>query len=286
MITINKHSSKLKDWSVSKCQTHHIQTVSSYNENKLMKKIFLVFAVVLTMCCKLFSQESIDGIGLVTPTLVIVDWDYTGMQFEDLKSFKIDLYDGNEVKPSHFLKADTILSNLSIQYNIYDQKGYKESLDLSLSSFFWHGIKSYSLQFYRVKGGLFQVKLNNKYYWIKQDDLKKNGYEGLTWEEYFKNVNSGIIVRYNMNLRTSASTNSSKVSILKKNAEDADYPFHVIDIKGRFEGNWAEVEVKIWSTNETYCNSEKPIKKLNGWIKYIDDKGYPNIIDNAACLPQ
>ena len=87
-----------------------------------------------------------------------------------------------------------------------------------------------------------------------------------------------------MNLRSSADKNSSKISVIEKNT-GANHTFHVINLKGIFEGNWAEVEVKFWNNNQAFCNSDKPTKNLRGWIKYLDDKGYPNIIDNAACLP-
>jgi len=138
-----------------------------------------------------------------------------------------------------------------------------------------HDIYGQSLQYYKQKNGFIQVKIIQENYWINLNDLADKGGKIISWQSYFSNIDHNRIrVLYTMNLRTAPTAKSDRVMIVREFQERQG--LHLVEMTGKFDGNWAEVNIHIWE-NSDYCENRNSERIVKGWMKYLDDKGFPNI---------
>jgi len=125
------------------------------------------------------------------------------------------------------------------------------------------------------KNGFIRVKFDDENYWISLDELAANDGELFPWKTYFLDVDNHMLVLCNMNLRTAPTVNSDKIMLVKKPQNEDD--LHIIGMTDNIQGNWAEVNIHIM-TKSDYCRKGYGSGSIvKGWIKHLDDKGFPNI---------
>lgn len=106
--------------------------------------------------------------------------------------------------------------------------------------------------------------------WVSKEELKEKGMLYTPWIEFMNNPNMVFFTMdYGMNLRVKPDVNSGKILLVKGDQFE-------IQPTGNIQGLWAEVEVKEY--NSVYCESpHELVETYKGWIKILDDLGFPNI---------
>lgn len=130
----------------------------------------------------------------------------------------------------------------------------------------------YALQYYIKIGKYLNVLRNVKKegYWISIDELDKHGMYFTGWMSFFINNNMLYYVRYNMYLREKPNANSKIITLLTKEYFD-------IEFTGKHEELWAEIIATKYDSPDAGCGDGKKVKVYKGWIKAIDNSGFPNI---------
>jgi len=230
-----------------------------------MKTIYCIILILLPF--SLFAQYEVDGIGFID--LKINDRN---------KMYELDLYALPEGEITVCLKRGNRSEYFRtiIIDNQNDRKIVKRK-NTSIVVIGWGRYYGQLLQYYEEKDGFAKVRINQKYYWINLDQLAIASGELVSWNTYFTNIDHNQMrVLYTMNLRTAPTANSDKIMVVRRIEEGRS--FHLAKMTGRFEGKWAEVNIHVWE-NSDYCknrnNSDRIIK---GWMKYLDDKGFPNVL--------
>jgi len=245
-----------------------------------MKRICCI--VLLLLPLGLFAQIDITGMGFINLRL-------HERTSQPIETGGLDLYTSpngdiiacfqKEIHPKYFVRS------------ILDNQGNWEELSRKNSGIVyipeWSDYYGTVLQYYEEKDGFIRIKINDKNYWINRNALSSEGGTITSWKTYFTNINNGNIVTtlYNMNLRTAPSANSNKVILVKK-LYDHEETLYIVKLTGNFQGNWAEVNVEVWDSVEGYCFKENAKQRIaHGWIKYLDDKGFPNVfpVDFRCC---
>ena len=92
----------------------------------------------------------------------------------------------------------------------------------------------------------------------------------MPWKECFLKRNTGFFApETGLNLRSGPGIHNSKIVTLRGDS-------YSITLTGKLNGLWAEVEVELWEGN--CCEEDcKVINNYKGWIKLLDNKGYPNV---------
>ena len=221
------------------------------------------------------GQKNVDGIGLVQPNFLHVE-EPSGPTY-----LTLELY---ETPGSH--SGDCIVreqeGSSNSKITLVENNGSESKLDFSTSGLVWTAYKSHSLQFYDEVALFVQIKLNGRKYWVAKEELAKYGFMSITWKDYFNETESkSIEVRFNMNLRDKPGLAGKKIELIQKNGPNV--AFHKMKMTGRFAQNWAEVEVLYYQDLDQYCSGKTAeIKKVIGWIKYLDDTGFPNLFDTPT----
>jgi hypothetical protein len=136
--------------------------------------------------------------------------------------------------------------------------------------------KGYCLKIFDRKGGYVRVLKNSSRseFWINISHLDYIRYKPMNWMEYFLSHPQVYLCQVDMglNLRTQPGPEGSRVLLVKGN-------HYGIILSGKTDGYWAEAKVQRFST-EPYRQIDKNPKaqeEWTGWIKIVDDAGYPNI---------
>lgn len=235
-----------------------------------MMKILCSIALIL-LSFGVFAQKNITGIGLINFGIGHELTIHT--QRPDTLKSEINLYTSLYEKPTACIQKKLVEWGFYAT-SIIDNQDVDSVIDYYTSGLVWTAYKTMSIQYYEEKDGFVKVKINKKNYWISLDELTAIGRKATLWKDYFKEHNYGSIqVIYNMNLRINPNANSDKIMLIEKNSK------HLITILGNFEGNWAEIEVRIWEGENDYCDAttRDNYRTVIGWIKYLDDKGFPNL---------
>ncbi len=106
--------------------------------------------------------------------------------------------------------------------------------------------------------------------WISQEELKEKGMLYIPWIEFMNDPNRIFFTReYGMNLRVKPEVKSNKILLVRGDQFE-------IQPTGNIQGLWAEVEVKEY--NSEYCElPHELVRTYKGWLKILDDLGFPNL---------
>jgi hypothetical protein len=134
----------------------------------------------------------------------------------------------------------------------------------------------YCLKYFERQGDFVKVLVNSagKGYWLSLSELNYLHFVPRTWMDilletkkfFYPQVDVGI------NLRVKPDPSSKKITLIKGN-------HYAISLSGETDGLWTAVTVGRYSAAP--CKDLKstpvPIEEWTGWLKAIDDAGYPNI---------
>lgn len=134
---------------------------------------------------------------------------------------------------------------------------------------------------YAVNGEWLAVQTTSdpvSYRWIKTTDLELQGYRYQLWKDFLlQRTHSFYPMPDNgLNLRDGAGTEFNVVTKLTNGD-------HLLHFTGKSKGAWMEVKAELWPLHP--CEGgEKASKTYTGWIKALDDKGFPNVwFDTRGC---
>lgn len=133
------------------------------------------------------------------------------------------------------------------------------------------------LKYYKKRNGFVKV-FSNIYRpgtWIKISDLEKHAYKTQDWKDFLLSRKPDNILGYypnvpvGLNLRKTPDTKYKPIILMKGRSFE-------ITLTGRHRGLWCEAKVVLYERSP--CGGdEKILGKWNGWLKALDDSGYPNI---------
>jgi hypothetical protein len=164
-------------------------------------------------------------------------------------------------------------NSLNIIYKLNDQPlafrvNEKDIAEIEFAGF--------CLKYFEQQGNFVKVLVNStiKGYWISLAELQYLRYKSISWMDVFSFKKKFFYsqVDVGVNLRSEPDQKSRKIMLLKGN-------HYAIMLTGEIDGLWAEVIVGHYSKPPCEQNDQggKPTEEWNGWIKVIDDAGYPNI---------
>ncbi|MEI6764231.1 MAG: hypothetical protein WCM76_01240 [Bacteroidota bacterium] len=111
--------------------------------------------------------------------------------------------------------------------------------------------------------------------WISKTELNYLHLKPETWLDFMLAKKTGFYpnIDIGLNLRLEPDAGSKKIVLMK-----GDH--YLIDLDGETDGAWAKATVKKYSTRPCKAASSDNLsaqETLHGWIKIVDDKGFPNI---------
>lgn len=112
--------------------------------------------------------------------------------------------------------------------------------------------------------------------WVSIAELAKTSSKYSSWITFMSNSQEHFYaLSYGMNVRAQPNAKAERITTAK--GENFD-----IRLTGATEGLWAEVIILEYDSD--YCdNDRKLIKESRGWMKVLDDAGYPNIWTGGYC---
>ena len=129
------------------------------------------------------------------------------------------------------------------------------------------------LLFFEEKDGFVRVLHHslNTQVWIRMKNLEIYDLKAITWMEFMKSNRTSYSPhdRIGMNLRKSPEVKDNKIATMRGD-------LFSIQLTGTTQGLWAEVKVEQYDVHPCEGDS-KTLNSWTGWIKLLDDSGYPNI---------
>ncbi|MEM7655284.1 MAG: hypothetical protein AAF399_04080 [Bacteroidota bacterium] len=155
-----------------------------------------------------------------------------------------------------------------------ESTGVFEELDILEADLREYAYGTEGLIFLEEKNGYLRVlyRTTKGGLWLSREDLQQRGWEMEKWMDFFLHFSPTLFPRalgVNMNLRTMPFAHSKRLTTM---TDDAFF----IRLTGKTNGLWAEVEVQEWEG--TYCEDQGKLQnEWTGWVKLLDDRGYPNL---------
>jgi hypothetical protein len=133
------------------------------------------------------------------------------------------------------------------------------------------------LKYYEEQGDFIKilVQSTDNGMWISKTELNYLHMKPETWLNFMLAKKTGFYpnIDIGLNLRQEPDAGSKKIVLMK-----GDH--YLIDLDGETEGAWAKATVKKYNTRPCKSISTDNLNVLetyHGWLKIVDDKGFPNI---------
>lgn len=227
--------------------------------------ILTVF-IAAAFCCRTSSaQSTVWGAGIVIPEKGIselaINMPYTSFELLDSPGGK---------------KAGTIFmkNSLNLVYSLNSKMIVCRVSADDITEVAAHG---YCLKYYQAQGDFIKVlqASTGTGLWLSRTELKYLHLAPQDWFSFLVTRKSGFhpVVDIGLNLRQEPDAAGKKIVLMKGDR-------YMIDLDGQTDGLWAKVTVKRFASRP--CASSDPagltpLEQLSGWIKIVDDKGFPNI---------
>jgi hypothetical protein len=135
------------------------------------------------------------------------------------------------------------------------------------------GYETSAVTVYSQKKGYLEVfrQGKRKGAWLKSSDLEKHGFKFSSWINFLLTQKEvPFYPRTPLTVRNKPGTQHKKVTSLKD---------ELVDVlpTGKNQDAWLEVEVLRYSVHPCVDGKGKISKKWKGWIKFVDDAGFPNV---------
>lgn len=106
--------------------------------------------------------------------------------------------------------------------------------------------------------------------WVSISELEKKGASYQSWMTFMTQTNRTFFtLEYGMNVRKKPSVRGERIFTVKGDQFE-------ITPTGKTKGLWAEVIIKEYDSE--YCEgNHNLLKEYRGWLKILDDKGFPNL---------
>jgi hypothetical protein len=230
-----------------------------------MRNLIILFAMILGLA-RVHAQEGpspASGIGIIAPA--------TGLQSMCLHfpAEELALWSAPGSKCGVIFKKDLI--NL-----MYITKGQSRALRVNSLDLAEVSAAGYCLKYYAVDNGFARV-LDNTVgggCWVDIRQLAPSGFTIQPWMDVLKARKNYLFVQVavGLNLRSLPDPDSEKITLVRGR-------LFSIEITGETKGQWAGVHVSRYA--KPPCPGKKqdnPVAgEWTGWMKIIDDAGYPNL---------
>jgi len=200
----------------------------------------------------------------------------------------------NEPDPS---AAPGVVLFPDAQVSLYDQPGGQQMATASRATDQWRlliqmagsqttiesnpddlrevGYESGAIIVFEEKDGYVQVLPHStgQSAWMKTEELAQHGFSFLSWIDFLKGKSSGgLFPRESMaiNLRDGSGASQAKLTTLRGELID-------ITPTGQKKGLWLEVDVVRYDVHFCTDGQGHIAERWKGWLKAVDDQGYPNL---------
>ncbi len=224
-----------------------------------MKRNRIIFiGIVLSMICfpaKAISQDESWGIGTLSAYY---------------KSHSLNVYDAPN---------GTIKGSLSVDDRgelSYWEDGPRLAIDHN--AILQVNLDEFRLKVFQEENGFIKIfsSGNSNQAWLSLIELGKTVYYYIPWIDFMSNPSHHFFANnYGMNVRSEPRASAERITAVK------GMKFTIIPT-GATDGLWAEVIIKEYDAE--YCEeNRKLIRESRGYMKILDDKGYPNVWFGGYC---
>ncbi|HEY1405473.1 MAG TPA: SH3 domain-containing protein [Spirochaetota bacterium] len=135
------------------------------------------------------------------------------------------------------------------------------------------GPETFCLKIYETTANYVKVLVSTRKggYWIANKDITATNFKNAPWITVLLMIKQGLYVTVDegLNLRNAPSATATKIVTMKTET-------FILKLTGKTKENWAEAEVVEMDKNP--CDGDaKEVNHYTGWVKIIDDKGFPNV---------
>lgn len=161
---------------------------------------------------------------------------------------------GPEAQGYRRLMLETDKEQKELPYEYVEEVGYEVS----------------AVKFQAAENGFIQIMDG---IWVEIEELIGNGFNNTSWMEFLIQESGNVLGYFandpGLNIRTGPSTTFEKILTIHGDRMQ-------IDLTEEVEGLWNKVSVTVHDIDP--CEGEQKVKKrLEGWVKLLDDDGTPNI---------
>jgi hypothetical protein len=169
-----------------------------------------------------------------------------------------------------------VLFRRDIMNLMYLAEGSSAAYRISNSDMAEIKLSGFCLKVYERRGDYVKVLAHTAApgYWLALSELDFLGFKAVSWMDVLlaKSTQLYIAVDVGINLRAEPDQKSKKIILVKGRK-------YLINLTGKTSGMWAEAQVFRHNKHMTAGNlpDAKPLEEWTGWMKIIDDAGYPNL---------
>ncbi|MFC1887441.1 hypothetical protein ACFLYK_01385 [Candidatus Cloacimonadota bacterium] len=235
-----------------------------------MKRI-IILLVLLSVFLEFLSAQNYNenwGNGIITlPDLNEVSGDVylpQNMQLFDVNGKKIGSIEKyGAIGTSGYYQVKAVINSKAIEYKDYNgmAKDFKEI-----------GYEGIVLKYYEVMGDFLRVLIHtsNVKCYIKKSELRKTKFVQMSWMQFMiKRDDVFYALDSDINLQTGVGAAKENILTLRGDIFE-------IKLTGKTKGLWAEVVVEEYDSH-ICVGDHNLLNKYEGWIKFLNDSGYPNI---------
>ena len=163
-------------------------------------------------------------------------------------------------------------------YNLYLIKdNHSSGVEASITCI---GVEKDYLTYFEEKDGFVRIKVSNENYWVKISSLETKSFRAINWQIFYTEWSDKLLQLFcenELNIREQPSTNAKIIRAIKGD-------FFEISIINEHSGNWSKVVVKKYKIRVCEEGHEESLEyEAEGWIKVMDDNGYPLLNFYGAC---
>ena len=130
----------------------------------------------------------------------------------------------------------------------------------------------YCLKYYERRGESLRVLAETSRCWISLEELHRKGFDAIDYGSFIGRIAAKrtFYCIVPLNLRAKPSKESALCATLNRES----WRLH---LTGKHSGLWAEADAEECDFTDGDSYSPRFVRKLRGWVKMMDDGGYPNI---------
>ncbi len=242
-----------------------------------MKSCFTKFTLLTSLVLAFTVSFAQNGPWASTGIGVLLPPDGLRAPHINFPMAEMDLY----ASPSQQVKAGKIFRLNSLNL-VFEASAAAARIRVSSKDLVEWAPMAFGLRYFREENGFVMVLMHTtgKGLWLSKRDLDYIRYKATGWMEMFRKEPLVLVnqVDVGVNLRKEADASSLRILLVKGN-------HYGILLGEQTEGLWAQARVLRYPAKPCRQPSANgpAVEEWSGWIKILDDAGYPNVWPAADC---